>query len=92
MPFRKGYAGVYDQTTLAHLQVTLEQVWLAITDNGVSVSREDIARLIIAAYEAGVASDRIKEQVLAGILRPILQSSSASSINGVSADSQKSSG
>ena len=89
MPFRKGYAGVYDQATVAHMQDTHEQIWLAIKDVGGSVSREDIARLIIAAYEAGVASDLIKEQVLAGILRPILQSSSASSINGESADSKK---
>ena len=89
MPFRKGYAGVYDQTTLAHLQDTLEQLWVAIEEVRARVSREDLASLIIAAYEAGVASDRIKEQVLAGILRPILQSSSASSINGESADSKQ---
>jgi hypothetical protein len=90
MPFRKGYEGVYDQTTLADLQDTLEHVWLAIKDVGVgSVSREDIAQLIIAACEAGVASDRIKEQVLAGILRPILQSSGVSSIDCESTDSQK---
>jgi hypothetical protein len=89
MPFRKGYARVYDQTILTQLQVTLEQVWLAIKDVGGSVSREDVARLIIAAREAGVASDRIEEQVLAGILRPLLQSSSTSSINDESADPQK---
>jgi len=89
MPFRRGYTGVYDHTTLAQLQDTLEQVWLAINEVGGSVSREDIARLIIAAYEAGVASDRIEEQVLAGILRPLLQSSSTSSINDESADPQK---
>jgi hypothetical protein len=88
MPFRKGYEGDYDQTTDLH--DTLEQVWLAIKDVHVGlVSREDIAQLITAAREAGVASDRIKEQVLAGILRPILQSSSASSIDGGATDPQK---
>ena len=85
MPFRKGYEALYDKTTLADLQDTLEHVWLAIKVVHVGlVAREDIAQLIISAKEA-----RIKEQVLAGIMRPILQSSRASSVDGESTGSQK---
>jgi hypothetical protein len=47
VPFRKGYEALYDQTTLADLQDTLEHVWLAIKDVHVGlVAREDIAQLI----------------------------------------------
>jgi hypothetical protein len=68
----------------------LEFVWLAITDAvAPSVSRDDIAPLVFAVHEAGISPDRIKEQVIAGILRPIVQDSSEAAGKGESADSQK---
>ena len=71
MPFRKGYEAVYDQATLARLQDVFEYVWLAITDTlAPSVSREEVARQVLAAHESGITPDRIKEQVLAGLLQP----------------------
>jgi hypothetical protein len=78
MPFRKGYEGVYDQATLALLQDVFEYVWLAITDTlAPLVSREEIARQVLAAHESGLAPDRIKEQVLAELLRPKVTGRSA---------------
>jgi hypothetical protein len=49
VPFRKGYEGIYDQATLEHLQDILEFVWRALVDGGTppSVSREDVARMVI---------------------------------------------
>jgi hypothetical protein len=71
MPFRKGYEGVYDQATLARLQDVLEYVWLAITDTlAPSVSREEVARQVLAAHESGMPPERIKEQVLVELLQP----------------------
>jgi hypothetical protein len=70
MPFRKGYEGVYDQTTLERLQDILEFVWLAITDAvAPSISREDVARLVLDAHKVGMTPDRIKKHVLDRILQ-----------------------
>jgi hypothetical protein len=78
MPFRKGYEGVYDQATLERLQDILEFVWLAITDAvAPSISRDDLARLVLEGHEAGMSPDRIKEHVIRHILQPSgLQNSS----------------
>jgi hypothetical protein len=71
MPFRKGYEGVYDQATLERLQDILEFVWLAITDAvAPSMSRENVASLVLAAHESGMTPERIKEHVLDEILEP----------------------
>jgi hypothetical protein len=90
MPFRQGYEGVYDQATLARLQDVFEYIWLAITDTlAPLVSREDIARQVLAAHESGMPPDRIKEQVLAGLLRSGVPSSSQSVRRVESPDAQK---
>jgi hypothetical protein len=70
MPFSKGYEGVYDQSTLKQLQDILEFVWLAIADGTATVSREDVASLVLAAHESGMTPERIKEHVLDELLQP----------------------
>jgi hypothetical protein len=71
MPFRQGCEGVYNQATLERLQDILEFVWLAITDAvAPSVSRETIAQRVLAAHEAGMSPELIKEHVLDEILQP----------------------
>jgi len=87
MPFRKGYEGVYDQATLALLQDVFEYVWLANTLAPL-VSREEVARQVLAAHEAGLAPDSIKERVLAELLRPAVSGPSPSG-GPESPDSQK---
>jgi hypothetical protein len=68
MPFRKGYEGVYDQATLDRLQDILECIWLAIVDAGqTSVAREDVARMIISAYDSGMKLEVIGDSVIAEI-------------------------
>jgi hypothetical protein len=90
MPFYKGYEGIYDQATLARLRDIFEFVWLAITDAvAPSVSREDIARLVVAVYEAGIPPDRIKEQVIAEILQRRVRGSGEAAGDEEPADSQK---
>jgi hypothetical protein len=72
VPFRKGYEGVYDQASLERLQEILEFVWLALVDGGTPpVSREDVARMIIAAYEQGVPPERMKVQLVQEILKTL---------------------
>jgi hypothetical protein len=71
MPCRKGCEGDYDQATLARLQDVFEYVWLAITDTlAPSVSREEVARQVLAAHESGMSPDRIKEHVIVELLQP----------------------
>jgi hypothetical protein len=66
MLFRQGYNGIYDQETLTKLQDILEFVWLAIIDDGQagSVSREEIARMIFAAYARDLSPESIQRAVI----------------------------
>jgi hypothetical protein len=66
MPFRQGYEGVYDHATLALLQDIFEYVWLAVADSLSSkeVTRDYIAHRIIAAHEAGLSPEAIKNRVI----------------------------
>ncbi len=69
MRFRKGYEGIYDQTTLERLQDILEFVWLAVNDAvAPSISREDVASLVLEAHKAGMTPDQIKKHALDRIL------------------------
>ena len=72
MPFRKGYEGVYDQVTLTQLQDIFEFVWLAVADSlsCAEVSREYIAHRIIAAHEAGLVPEAIKNKVILELTQP----------------------
>jgi hypothetical protein len=66
MPFREGYGGVYDPVTLARLQDILEHVWQAMVDGKTPIfSRDDLARMIIKAYDSGMPAETIKEVLAA---------------------------
>jgi hypothetical protein len=68
MPFREGYGGVYDPATLARLQDIFEHVWQAMVDGKAPIfSRDDLARMIIKAYDSGMPADAIKEVLTADI-------------------------
>jgi hypothetical protein len=71
MPFRQGYEGVYDQATLALLQDIFEYVWLAVADSlsSTEVSREYIAHRILAAHEAGLTPEAIRNRVILELTR-----------------------
>jgi hypothetical protein len=65
MPFRHEYSDVYDQLTLDRLQDIFEYVWLAVVDIRRSPpSREQVARLIIEAHEAGMTPEQMKDFVI----------------------------
>jgi hypothetical protein len=66
MPFREGYGGVYDPATLARLQDILEHVWQAMVDGKTPIfSRDDLAGMIIRAYDSGMPAETIKEVLVA---------------------------
>ena len=89
MPSCKSYEGVDDQATLARLQDVFEYVWLAITDTlAPSVSREEVARQVLAAHESGMPPERIKEQVLVELLQPKVRGTSRPACPVESPDSQ----
>jgi hypothetical protein len=61
MPFREGYAGVYDAATLARLQDIFEYVWKEMIAGRVPVfDRDDVARMIIKAHDSGMDAEAIK--------------------------------
>jgi hypothetical protein len=65
MPFRSSdYAGVCDQATLTQLQNVFDAVWLAATTGKISISREELARLIFQAHKNGLDADAIKSKMI----------------------------
>jgi hypothetical protein len=71
MPFRNILEGTYDEATLHELQDIFEFTWLVIADNGqLSLSREDVARMIIEAHKCGLAPETIKDEVLMQVAAP----------------------
>ena len=62
MPFRSGdYTGVFDQATLAQLQEVFDAVWVTTGKN--TISRDELARLIIQAHNDGLDADGIKRRL-----------------------------
>jgi hypothetical protein len=62
MPFREGYAGVYDEATLVRLQDIYEYVWLAMVDLGEPrITRNDLAAMIMGCHEKGMSAEATKE-------------------------------
>jgi hypothetical protein len=66
MLLRDAYKDGHDEATLTLLQDILEYVWLAIVDGDIcsGVTRESVARRIIAAHEAGLTPEAIKNRVI----------------------------
>jgi len=73
MPFRKGFEGVYDQATLNVVQDSFEFIRQAISDAGLLLSREAVARMVIDAYESGMRPELIRGQVLHTIMQQLKQ-------------------
>jgi hypothetical protein len=68
MPFREGYAGVYDEATLARLQDIFEYVWLAMVDLGeAKTTRDELAGMIIGCHEKGMSAEASKEFLAADL-------------------------
>ena len=68
MPFRSSdYAGVCDQATLTQLQEIFDAVWLAATTGKISISRDELARLIFQAHKDGLDADAIKSKVIGAL-------------------------
>jgi hypothetical protein len=64
MPFRNGFDDVYEQSTLELLQGIFDAVWPSLREANSTVSREEVARRILAAYRAGNSPDQISAMVL----------------------------
>jgi hypothetical protein len=66
MPFREGHAGVYDAATLARLQMIFEYVWQEMIGGRAPIfARDDVARMIIKAHDAGMDAETIKSVLTA---------------------------
>jgi hypothetical protein len=64
MPFRSGFDDIYDQNTLALLQGIFDSVWPILSEANTSISREELARRILAAYRSGCPPEQINDAVL----------------------------
>jgi len=68
MPFREGYAGVYDAATLIRLQNIFEHVWQEMIKGRAPIfDRDELARMIIKAHDTGMDADTIKSILTAEI-------------------------
>ena len=67
MPFRSGFDDIYEQSTLELLQGIFDSIWPALGEANTSISREEIARRILAAHRAGNSPEQIKEVVLRSV-------------------------
>ena len=68
MPFRSSdYEGVFDQATLKQLQQVFDAVWPVVTTGKTSISRDELARLILEAHKDGLDADDIKRKVISAL-------------------------
>jgi hypothetical protein len=77
MTFRRGYDA--DEAILTRLRDIHERVWLTVSQAGdPPLTYENIASLILTVHEMGIPLARLEEQVIGGIMRPILLSRTGS--------------
>jgi hypothetical protein len=64
MPFRSGYNDILDEPALEQLQSIFDSIWPTLSEANTSISRDELARRILAAYRGGCPPDQIKDAVL----------------------------
>ena len=62
MPFREGYSGIYDATTLGRMQDIFDHVWKQMINGKAPIfARDDLARMIIKAHDSGMDAETIRQ-------------------------------